>query len=73
MVNGRGVEREWSEGGSLLREHEIVFLTPELSASRGVVYDDLGKGHEVYLWNGRRISKRKFLERVAKEQSGGIG
>jgi len=68
MDNGRGIEREWSEDGSLFQEHEQIFLTPELSASRGVVYDDLGKGHEVYLWNGRQISKKKFMERVEKER-----
>jgi len=70
MVNGRGVELTWNEDGSLSQEHEVIFLSPSLIATRGKVYDDLGKGHEVYLWNGRRISKKKFLERVAKQQSG---
>jgi hypothetical protein len=31
-----------------------------------MVYDDLGNGHTVYLWNGRALSKKKFTERLAR-------
>ncbi len=64
MTDGRRVTREWDEDGTLVSEHEQI----SESASRSMVFDDLGKAHEVYLWNGKRVSKKKLLERLARPQ-----
>jgi antitoxin component YwqK of YwqJK toxin-antitoxin module len=63
MAGGRGVERVWSEDGSLQTEFEQV--SP--SGSRGTVYDDLGGGRQVFLWNGTVVSRKTFEERLARE------
>lgn len=63
MTHGRGVEFTWNEDGSLQLEFEQL----SESAARGVVYDDLGKPHHTFLWNGKSISKKKFFERLIKE------
>ena len=65
MKNGRGVKREWKEDGSLRLEFEQVTE----NASKGRVWDDLGKVREVFLWNGKPISKKKFCERLAREEA----
>ncbi len=33
------------------------------------VWDDRGKAREVFLWNGRPISKNKFLEKLERIKS----
>jgi antitoxin component YwqK of YwqJK toxin-antitoxin module len=63
MTEGKGIELTWSADGTLELEFEFI----SESAARGKVYDDLGKAHEVFLWNGKPVSKRKFLDRLAKE------
>ncbi|HEY2587591.1 MAG TPA: hypothetical protein VGI81_17730 [Tepidisphaeraceae bacterium] len=65
MTRGWGVERVWSEDGSL--QTEIEFLLKDPFATRRIVYDDLGKPHRVFLWNGKPVSKTKFYERLARE------
>lgn len=65
MTQGWGVERIWNEDGSLQMESESLLKEPD--AMRATVYDDLGKAHRVFLWNGRSVSKRKFYERLARE------
>jgi hypothetical protein len=35
------------------------------SAARSRVFDDFGNAHEVFLWNGKQVSKKKFMERLA--------
>ena len=62
MEMGTGVVREWNEDGSLLLEMEHL----SKSAARGRVYDDLGKALEVYLWNGKPISKTKFYNKLSQ-------
>ena len=66
MTDGRGVTREWDEDGTLVLEHEQI----SESASRSKVFDDLGKAHEVFLWNGKRVSKKKFVERWGQPEEG---
>jgi hypothetical protein len=66
MTDGRGVTREWDEDGTLMLEHEQV---PERAASSRV-FDDLGKAHEVFLWNGKRVSKKIRLARLARPREG---
>jgi hypothetical protein len=51
----------------LVLEHEQI----SESTCRSKVFDDLGKAHEVFLWNGKQASKKKFLERLARPQEGG--
>lgn len=64
MKMGNGVRRKWNDDGSPSLEIE------ELAEgfSRGKVWDDLGRGREVFLRNGKPISKKKFYERL--EQTG---
>ena len=69
MTNGCGVKRTWSEDGSPATEFERV----SEHAARGKVWDDLGKAREVFLWNGKPISKMKFHERLATEANGDQG
>ena len=65
MKMGRGVERNWNEDGTLKNEMEILTK----NAIRGRVWDDLGKIREIFLWNGKPISQKKFGERLAKAQA----
>jgi antitoxin component YwqK of YwqJK toxin-antitoxin module len=62
MSEGKGIERVWNEDGTLQQEVEFI----SVNASRGKVYDDLGKGWEVFLWNGKPVSKKKFMERLSR-------
>lgn len=62
MKMGRGIRREWNEDGSLKLEIERVTD----NASKGRVWDDKGKAREVFLWNGKSVSKRKFEEKLMK-------
>ncbi len=66
MTDGRGVQREWNENGTISMETE-VFSEGTL---RIKVFDDLGKAHESFMWNGKQISKKKFMERISPEQGG---
>jgi hypothetical protein len=66
MTDGRGVQREWNEDGTMLMEHEHF----SEGTMRGKVFDDLGKAHEVFMWKGKRISKKKFMELISREQGG---
>lgn len=65
MTKGWGIERVWNEDGSLQMESELLLKDP--MAMRAVVYDDLGKPHIVFNWNGKPLSKTKFYERLARE------
>jgi hypothetical protein len=60
MSQGRGIKRTWNEDGSLLLEHEQL----SENAARGKVWDDLGKAREMFLWNGKPISKVRWLKKV---------
>jgi hypothetical protein len=64
MTHGRGVKRVWNDDGTVQLEHEQI----SQSAARGKVYDDRGKAREVFLWNGKPVSKKKFMERLSREQ-----
>ena len=60
MSEGRGIKRIWNEDGSLQLEHEQV----SENAARGKVWDDLGKVRETFLWNGKPISKLRWLKKI---------
>jgi len=62
MKKGRGVARKWYEDGSPSLEMENITS----NAIRGKVWDDLGKVREVFLWNGKPVSKKKFHKKLAK-------
>jgi hypothetical protein len=66
MTDGQGVKRVWNEDGTIQLEHELI---SEIAA-RGRVFDDRGKAREVFLWKGKPVSKKKFMERMAQEQGG---
>ncbi len=66
MTDGRGVQREWNEDGTISMEHEHF----SEGTARVKVFDDLGKAHESFMWNGKRVSKKKFLERLGLPQEG---
>jgi antitoxin component YwqK of YwqJK toxin-antitoxin module len=61
---GRGVKREWNDDGT--PSLEIEQLTE--SGTKGKVWDDLGNASEVYLWNGKPVSKKKFFEKLKREE-----
>jgi antitoxin component YwqK of YwqJK toxin-antitoxin module len=65
MKMGRGIQRTWYEDGRPFTEME--FLAE--NAVKGRVWDDLGKAREVYLWNGKPVSKKKFHEKLARQQA----
>jgi antitoxin component YwqK of YwqJK toxin-antitoxin module len=65
MKMGWGVERRWNEDGTPKNEMEKL----SESATRGKIWDDLGKAREVYLWNGKPVSKKKCLEKLDKARS----
>ncbi len=60
MTDGRGVQREWNEDGTISMETEIF----SEGTLRVKVFDDLGKAIESFMWNGKQISKKKFRERI---------
>ena len=62
MKMGWGIEREWNEDGSQKSELEKVAE----GAYRGKIWDDKGKIHETFLWNGKPVSKKKLLEKLDK-------
>jgi len=66
MTDGRGVQREWNDDGTISMEHEHF----SAGTARVKVFDDLGKAHESFMWNGKRVSKKKFLERLELPQEG---
>ena len=61
---GRGIEREWNDDGTLAMEIE-TFLVGCVACK---VFDDLGKPHSVFLWNGKPTSRRKFFQRLEAEE-----
>jgi MORN repeat variant len=62
MKMGKGIIREWNDDGSPNLELENIAE----GFDRGKVWDDLGKGREIFLRNGKPISKKKFFERLKK-------
>jgi len=65
MKMGWGVRHRWNEDGTPKSEMEKL----SENAIRGKVWDDLGKAREVFLWNGKPVSKKKFLEKLDKARS----
>ena len=61
---GFGISRTWNEDGSLVMESNRI----NEHAETGTVWDDLRKPYHCYLWNGKPISKKKFYERLAREE-----
>jgi len=55
-----GVVRNWNKEGSLERELEIVSDAAIHSQS----YSEPGRIHHVFLWNGKPISKTKWLKKL---------
>jgi antitoxin component YwqK of YwqJK toxin-antitoxin module len=60
MVLGKGTEFEWNEDGTLKTQLEQV----SENAIKGIVFDELRNPIEVFLWNGKPVSKKKFYERL---------
>jgi antitoxin component YwqK of YwqJK toxin-antitoxin module len=65
MKMGWGIERKWNEDGSPKSELEKVAE----GAYRGKIWDDRGKARETFLWNGRPVSKNKFLDKLGRIKS----
>ncbi len=62
LRSGKGIMREWNNDGSLELELEIIAE----GCHRGTIYDDRGRARQVFLWNGRPVSKKKFLDKFAR-------
>jgi MORN repeat protein len=60
MSEGRGITYVWNEDGSPQTEYEQV----SENAARGKVWDDLGRARDVFLWNGKPISKARWTKKV---------
>ncbi len=60
MREGRGIELVWNEDGSPQTEFEQIAE----NAAWSKVWDDLGKAREMFLWNGKPISKARWLKKV---------
>ena len=60
MEKGRGTEYYWNDDGTLLKEIEIV--VPNFL--RAKIFDDLGKAHEIFMIGDKKISRKRFYERV---------
>jgi antitoxin component YwqK of YwqJK toxin-antitoxin module len=58
-----GLARTWDRDGSLSVESDYVLE----NAVIGRVYDDLGKVHRAFLWNGKPISKTRWIKKVLAE------
>jgi antitoxin component YwqK of YwqJK toxin-antitoxin module len=56
----QGLARDWDRDGSLL--HELDYVTP--NAIFGKTYADVGRVRKVFLWNGKPISKSKWIQKV---------
>jgi len=63
MKTGKGIMREWNDDGSPSLELENITE----GFDRGKVWDHLGKAREMFLRNGKPISKKKFFERLKKD------
>jgi hypothetical protein len=63
MSKGHGITRVWNEDGSLSMELENI----NEYASRGKVWDDRGKVRDLFLWNGKPISKNRFLDKLGRQ------
>ena len=58
--NTHGLSRKWSREG--LIEIEMNYVLPE--AVHGCNYYDEGRRHCAYLWNGKPLSKARWIKRV---------
>ena len=61
-VNGKhtGIARDWDRDGSLL--HERVYILAH--AVFGKTYADPVKVHHVFLWNGKPLSRARWLNKL---------
>jgi hypothetical protein len=56
----QGIVRVWNKDGS--PDCEMDYITPNAIFCRSC--DDLGKWRSVFLWNGKPISKSKWMQKV---------
>ncbi len=61
-VHGKiqGIIRDWDTDGSLLHEREYVLP----NAVHHKTFADVGRIHQVFLWNGKPISKSRWLKKI---------
>lgn len=63
MVNGAGTIKRWREDGSL--ESEMELFTD--GCAKAIDYDEeTGRARETYLWDGKPVSRKKFLQKLEK-------